>query len=207
MTSPKRPRRPAPAPGSAPGPSPPPIGDLLSRSLELGYRALDDYVQQGQRIVERVGEGASPSDVLATDVQELGARMMRHASDMLGTWLDLFGPPGRGRGAQDRSTSPTPADPEATPPRLRLRVTSDRPVETVLDLRSAPLPARVEARELRVTDAVAAALTITSSEAGADGAVALDVTVPADHPTGIYDVLLLDATDETPLGVLRLIVR
>jgi len=217
MTVPKRPRRPdGPTSESNPESGTPPIGDLLSRSLELGYRALDDYVQHGQRIVQRVGEGASSSEVLATDVQDLGARMMRHASDMLGTWLDLLGAPGGGRDSHGHPASPVtrsrgehapaPAA-DAKPERFRLRVASHRPVEAVLELRNAPLPASIAARELRATDALAVALTITSSAVGGDGAVALDVIVPDDHPAGTYDVLLLDATDETPLGALRLIVR
>ena len=201
MTTSKRP----PRPKAAPDPTSPPLGDLVSRSLEVGYRAFDDYVQHGQRIVQRVSDGGSREQV-AADVQDLGTRMMRHASDLLGTWLDVLGNP---------ASAATPPQADAAPPtaaaveprRLRLRIVAARPTETVVDLRDGSVPPHLAARELRSASATAPPLAVTTRDVAAEGVVAVDVVVPDDQPAGDYDVLFLDGAHGAPLGALRVTVR
>jgi hypothetical protein len=38
------------------------FGEAVSRSVELGYRVVDDYIQQGQRAAQRLNDRSSPRD-------------------------------------------------------------------------------------------------------------------------------------------------
>lgn len=210
MTAPKRPVRSADE-SPASEPNAPSFGDLLSRSLQVGYRALDDYVQQGQRLAERVDGGFPSRDAVGSNVQDLGVRMLRHASDLLDAWLDTLGRPEAQRATPVEAARRDPVDtvdrsaPNVDARRLRLRIASRRPVESSLELHAGPLPKRITAREFRSPDATSAALTILMNEDAA-GIPSLAIVVPEAFPAGTYDVLLLDGSDDTPCGALRLTI-
>src|SRR4030095_690583 len=74
-------------PGIAPQPSTAPeeakprprLEDAVSKSVELGYRVVDDYIQQGQRAAQRLSEGKLTAEVLTSEVNDLGGRIARYA--------------------------------------------------------------------------------------------------------------------------------
>src|SRR6185295_11430384 len=76
---------PAPANGDTPPPAdgPADLGTVIARSVDLAYRVMDDYVQQGQRAAERVAGRAYGPDAWVTDAQDVTARVARYASDVV----------------------------------------------------------------------------------------------------------------------------
>ena len=65
------------------------LESVVSRSVELGYRVVDDDMREGQRAAQRVGERSFAADALTGEVQQLTARMTRYAQDFLEVWLQL----------------------------------------------------------------------------------------------------------------------
>src|SRR5438128_6977170 len=51
------------------------LGEAVSRSVELGYRVVDEYVRQGQRAAQRLNDRSLGPETIARDVQDLTARM------------------------------------------------------------------------------------------------------------------------------------
>ena len=65
--------------------------EVVSRSVELGYRVIDDYVRQGERMARAMSDrGASPQDMLGGDPQELARRMTQYAMDFAGLWFQMI---------------------------------------------------------------------------------------------------------------------
>src|SRR6185295_210262 len=138
------------APGRERGPS---LGDVVSRSVDLGYRVVDEYVRQGQRAAERVGERSYGAEAIASDVQQLTARMSQYASDFLSVWFEFLelamaGSAARGAATANGGGTPAPDDGDRSPgkpaapvetagerTRVRIEVVSGQPAEVELDLR------------------------------------------------------------------------
>jgi len=66
------------------------LEDAISRSVEIGYRVIDDYLRQGRDVARTLRDGNATPQSLVRDTGDLTTRMMRYASDFVGTWLELF---------------------------------------------------------------------------------------------------------------------
>src|SRR5205814_1549673 len=96
-----------------------PLNDVVTRSVELGYRVVDEYIRQGQKAAARFGSPSLGTETMASDMQDLGVRMVQYTSDVFGLWFEMMNVmlaggspfrPGNGHAAP-----PPPADPP--PPR------------------------------------------------------------------------------------------
>src|SRR5262245_52611631 len=149
-------------------------GDVIARSVELGYRVVDDYIRQGRKAAERLGERSYGPAAFTTDVQELGTRMTQYAADFVGVWMQLmevatasvagrpFAAPPSGpvsrvpaatsqevRGAaRDGPSTPSPVDGT----RVGIQVTSPWPTEVWLDLRPEAARGPLVVHALRADD-------------------------------------------------------
>jgi hypothetical protein len=219
----------APAAGTEPPAAPPRpddtrlrprFQDAVGRSVELGYRVVDDYIQQGQRAAQRLSEGRLSAEVLTSEVNDLGGRIARYASDFFGAWVELLELAAVGSAAR-QSTGNGPVDPEAppaaaaTPPParragnggLRVAVTASRPVEVALDLRGERVTGALRAHELRAADPKKPRLSdVKIVNEGAGATPVLRVRVPDQHPEGTYEGLLIDEGTNRPVGNVRLVV-
>jgi hypothetical protein len=109
---------PAPPPGDAPkddGKPRPRLEDAVARSVELGYRVVDDYIQQGQRAAQRLSEGKLTAEVLTSEVNDLGGRIARYASDFFGAWVELLELAAVGSATRQSAANGMPAAPAASP--------------------------------------------------------------------------------------------
>ena len=97
----------APAAEPGDGATRPKLEDAISRSVELGYRVVDDYIQQGQRAAQRMSEGKLTAETVASEAQELSARIARYASDFFGAWVELLDLAAAGSAARQGVTTPT----------------------------------------------------------------------------------------------------
>jgi hypothetical protein len=198
------------------GPTRPRLQDAMSRSVDVGYRVIDEYIQQGQRAAQRLSEGKLTAEIVTSEVQDLSGRIARYASDFFGAWVELLELATAGSAARQAA----PATSEATPPpdkpptrrpttdRVRVEVVAARPVEVAVDLRAERVTGTVRAHALRSTDPRKPRLTDVGfrSDDGTSAPV-LRIGVPDDHPAGTYEGLLLDEATNRPVGTVRVVLR
>jgi hypothetical protein len=198
------------------GPTPP--GGGIARSVELGYRVIDDYIRQGRSVAERLGARTYGPEAVGADVQELGARMMRYASDFMAVWVQLMEvsvgggarPAREARPPVPEAAGPVAAaatdgapismrEPEGT--RVRVEVASLWPTEVWLDLRPEAATASVVVHALRATDPEIPRLDDVSFANGpANDPPVLRVRIPPSQPPGVYNGLIIDRQTNRPVG-------
>ena len=195
--------------GTLPPASGGPLEDVVSRSVELGYRVVDEYLREGQRVAERFGAGGLRADAAVGDMQQLTARMARYTSDVLEVWFQFLElamggrvrPPENGAGA---APPVQPAAPVAS--RIRVALDASQPTEVVLDLRPDAAGRRLLVHALRPGDGgEGPRLSDVSIEPDAGGAV-VRVRVPPRHPAGVYNGLVIDEETSRPAGTLSVSV-
>jgi len=208
---------PAPVEGPRADAKPRPrLEDAVSRSVELGYKVVDEYIQQGQRAAQRLSEGKLTAEVLSSEVNDLGGRIARYASDFFGAWVELLELAAVGSAARQGETtingSPSP-EPEPPPARrpaaggLRVEVQASRPVEVSLDLRSERVTGAIRAHDLRSAEPGKPRLTdVTVRADGNRRAPVLRIGVPDGQPDGVYEGLLIDDATNRPVGSVRVLV-
>src|SRR5262245_7557453 len=195
----------------------PRLGDAISRSVELGYRVVDDYLQQGQRAAQRLSEGKLTAEAVASEVQDLGGRLARYASDFFGAWVELLELAAAGSAARQAPAPPAAATETASAPPParrpaaggggRVEVVAARPVEVALDLRPERVSGALRAHELRSADPRKPRLgEVTIRADGEAGAPVLRISVPDEHPAGAYEGLLLDEATNRPVGSVRVVL-
>ena len=202
-----------PGEGSAPSPD-----DVLARSVELGYRVVDEYVTRGQEAAQRIRRGTYGASDAAQDVQSVAEQLVRTASDFAGAWVEFFALAGRDVKAAGMSSPPAPpapppaaeaaseARPESArdearaPLRVRLRVDTVRPVEAMLEMFTVVSePIALVAHHLRVAKGLDR-IDGVRVERGSDGGLVIQVTVPIEQPAGRYIGLVLDDTTNVAVG-------
>jgi hypothetical protein len=199
------------------------IDDVIVRSVELGYRVIDDYVKRGQVAAQRMQHGAYGPGDMARDAQGVAGQMVRSAADLAGAWVEFFALTtrdgnGAGNGHDAAATAasaaaPAPvadAPPAAAPVasvveplRVRLRVSTARAVETALDVRPVPADHRLVVHALRGADG--ARIDDVRVETG-DGTAVIAIRVSSEHPAGPYTGLVVDDTTNVPVGVITLVI-
>lgn len=190
----------APSPADAPGD----LGTVIARSVELAYRVMDDYVQQGQRAAERMAGRAYGPEAWVTDAQDASARVARYASDVMGLWLDAFD--GVRGGTPPASPAPAPANggppPEPTgAPWLVIEVLASQPAAVTLDLRPAAGAGPLIVHALRDAEVEKPPLRDVRVEpAAGDGPSRVCVRVPPGQPAGTYHGLVVDEATNRPVG-------
>ena len=207
-------------PPRADGKPRPRLEDAVSKSVELGYKVVDEYIQQGQRAAQRLSEGKLTAEVLSSEVNDLGGRIARYASDFFGAWVELLELAAVGSAARQNEvpiaagTGAPPAAASEPPPArrpaaggLRVEVHASRPVEVALDLRAERVTGTIRAHELRSAESGKPRLTDVAVRAdGAGKAPVLRIGVPDDHPAGAYEGLLVDEGTNRAVGSVRVVV-
>jgi hypothetical protein len=198
----------APPPVAANGDAPPAgapadLGTVIARSVELAYRVMDDYVQQGQRAAERIAGRAYGPDAWVTDAQDVSARVARYASDVMGLWLDAFDgvrlgtPPPAAAPSGNGSAAPEPGG----PPWLVIEVLATQPAAVTLDLRPAAGSGTLIVHALRDAEVDKPPLRdVTVERAAGDGPSRVRVRVPPGQPAGTYHGLIVDEATNRPVG-------
>jgi hypothetical protein len=188
----------------------------VSKSVELGYKVIDEYLQQGQRTAERLNAGALTAEAVATEAQDLGTRVARYASDFFGAWMELLELAAAGRAAQPElrrpspngepaaaPASPGPAAPETTAPaRLQIDLATTRAVRLRLDLHPERIRGALRVHALRSADPRRGRLDDVTCVLDGD-APRVELRIPPEQRAGAYEGLLIDETTNRPVGSLR----
>jgi hypothetical protein len=191
------------------------LSDVVSRSVELGYRVVDDYMKQGERTASRLGGGErlGPA-LLAGEAQDFAGRMTRYASDFLGLWLEFLelaatgraaavptAPPAQNGSAAPASATVAPAPPPTERVRVRIEVVSGRPAEVALELRPDTDGSGLVVHALRAVDPEKPRLDdVALLRSGAEGPLTLRIRVPDGHPAGVYNGLIIETATSRPVG-------
>lgn len=206
---------------TAPGERGTSLQDVVSRSVDLGYRVVDDYIRRGQKAAQRINERSYSSDALAAEVQEIAKGAAQYTSDFAALWFDflqvavagnpLRRPGPRADGVDTAAPGPTaPAQTAATPENeisdrthVRIEVAAACPTEVSLDLH-APVNGRpLLIHALRSVDPDKPRLTDVTFHHAIDGEPAsLRIRVPDNQPSGMYSGLIIDEETSRPVGTL-----
>jgi hypothetical protein len=206
-------------------------GDTVARAVELGYRVIDEYVRQGQKAAQRLSTRTWNPETALRDAQDLTARMTRHASDLVGLWVDLLdtsNATGAWRAAMQPGTGETQAAPNAAPAarsptdrasdgpsttastpagrtRIAIELTSERPAEVTVDLRSEDTTRQLVVHSLRAVEPEKPRITDVALEPATEhGPARLCIRVPSGQPCGTYNALVIDADTSRPVGSVSL---
>lgn len=197
---------------------------VVSRSVELGYRVVEDYLRQGQRVAERIVDRPSAASSMVQSPQELTTRMARYASDIVEIWVQMVelaasggllrGAPLWSAGENGRAREPAPADREPSPPvpgvgepvsgaaRVTVELASTQPAEVTLDLRPGAFALPLIVHSLRAGELDKPRLTDVTLRPADDGILRLRVHVPAGQPPGVYNGLIIEERTSRPVGTL-----
>ncbi len=199
------------------------LNAAVSRSVDLGYRVIDEYIRQGQRAAQRLNDRSYGAQAMTSDVQELALRVGQYTSEFAAIWFELIQAAvigaaehknGAPRGTQavrtsDATASSAPA-PErlpaaAEPARVRIAITSPRPAEVSLDLRPELAARPVLVNALRALDPDKPRVSDVVFEPACNGdPPTLRLRVPADQPAGVYNAVMVDAETSRPVGTISL---
>lgn len=216
-TTPTTPATPAAAAGApASGTS---LNDVVARSVDLGYRVVEEYIRQGQKAAARFGGGSFTPETAATDVQDAAARMAQQASDFMTMWAEFMGVAAWGGGGRmgGLGNGPAAAPPPPEPPAerrsdvsaiptdrgsMRLEVLSRRSTEVQLDLRTQATGTLV-VQGLRAVDPDKPKLAdVTLRPATRDEPPTVRVVVPDEQPAGAYRGLIVEQESSRLVGTL-----
>ena len=183
--------------------------DAVSRSVELGYRVIDEYIRQGQRVAETISRRSSPPEAATPDFQALGGNLARYTSEIMAVWLGMADAAMRGTGTYAAAPPPSTAGDTPGPdaaddgiqPAVRVTVESSRATEVSVTLRRNAAGRTLAVHALRAADPDAPRLTDVTVVAGSrDEPVTVRIRVPADHPSGTYTGLIVDDRNSEPCG-------
>ncbi len=85
------------------------VEDVVTRSVELGYRVVDDYIKRGQEAARRMRQGTYGAGEIAQDVQGVAGQLVRSAADLVGAWIEFAALTGGGAVASAADASSTNA--------------------------------------------------------------------------------------------------
>lgn len=205
--------------------SAPSLSDVVSRSVDLGYRVIDDYIQQGEKAARRMSERSVTPQTMIGDAQDVAARMAQHASGLAAVWLEflqlvaatsgmpLMGNPWEAFAATAAGAAPRPAPSTdegnarrsgadaGEPTRLRIEVVSSRPTEVALDLQPSATGRALIVHDLRAVAPDTPRIADVTFQPGAGETPAcLRICVPPEQPAGVYSGLIIDEQSSRPVG-------
>jgi len=201
------------------------VNDVVSRSVDLGYRVIDEYIRQGQRTAQRINERSFGPEAVVNDFQEVGTRLAQYASDFASLWIEVMQLATVGGSARwpvpPRDSRPAPTPPDTPPPaaaekapsagtafdrvRVKIAVASTQLTEVDLDVRPEATARRLLVQALRPVQPEHPKLTdVTFEPAQGTEPATLRIRVPAGQPAGVYNALIIDADSSRPVGTLSL---
>jgi len=194
--------------------------ETIERGVREGYRVVEDYLREGQRVARQINRRQYGPRQMGDDLQSLAGRMFRDSTRLLGLWVELMSSSvetlwGGGRPGPAGRPSPTDrtgddaerdaADTEATA--VTVEVASPHPARVTVHL-----TAGAAGQPLRPTplsgDPGAPPLTDVAFERGGpDEPPVLRIRVPADQPPGIYHGVLVEPASHDHRGTVKVELR
>jgi hypothetical protein len=168
-------------------------GDAIANAVNLGYRVVEEYLEQGRDAAQRFRKGSYSSANVEEDLKTLVDRLVRVTKDITAAWTEILS-------AFTRAASPAAS---RVGPAVSVELKSKRRTEVMFDLR--PLAGRFvpSVPALYAASTSKSTLTDIQFRLSADGAHAvLAIDVPDDLPPGVYSGAIVDSTTNVPGGTL-----
>jgi hypothetical protein len=206
----------------------------IPEAVQLGYTVIQDYMDEARQEAQRIGSARSGSSA-SPDPHRLTQRLFQYTSDLTNLWLEILqattlrdtpreaprgtaGPFTNGHRSEADAgdgTASTGANSQSAPasatrvvtPGVLLNVSASRRVEASIELRPVPIVGRLVSHELRAADPGGPRIErIEIVFQAAENRVRVDVHVPDDLPSGVYNGLFVDREDNLPRGTLTVAV-
>lgn len=198
--------------------------DASYEAINNGYRVIDEYMRQGQRLAEEFWLPAADAKSAGTEFTRMMDRFLRSAGDMGSAWLEMMtqwtqspgrdtgGPRGTAGpfaagfsgGVSSGTARPANAAPAPAPAEVSLVVESTKRVRISVDAHA--LSAGVAVHALVCSNPEVRPVTTAALDVEPSGGVVLRVVVPDDQPAGVYYGVLVDAGTGRPAGTVTLTV-
>lgn len=197
------------------------LNDVVSRSVDLGYRVVDEYIRRGQEAARRINARSYDVQAMTTDLQDLGVRTLQYASDFAALWFDLVQraatdsallkpqaeADGTGATTRDDMGGPAPVHGHpaaaAVPARVKIEIASAQPTEVALDLSPGATGLPLIVHGLRAVDPEKPRLSDVGFRSGSDAQPpTVWVRVPPGQPPGVYSGVIVDGQSSRPVGTL-----
>lgn len=205
------------------------FGDVVSRSVDLGYRVVDEYIRQAQKTAQRLNDRTYGTEAMTGDLQDLAMRMTQYASDLAAVWIQLVqlgttGRPGPSPAPPGETASPdvdvapaqgcgaTTGSPEIPSPppataRVRIEVGATQPTEVAVDIRPDAIGRALIVHDLRTADGRTPRIRAVQFEpATADTPACVRIRVPPRHPPGVYNGMVIDERTSRPAGTVSVTI-
>lgn len=203
-------------------PQAPPWADVMSQSVNLGYRVIEDYIRQGQRAAQQANDRSYNVGTTGNDIRDLVERMARYYADLGALWGDLINSfaanpdflnnlsralqpqpaPANGASAQGSSANGVPGKESVT---IAIEVISSRPTQVMLDLPLRPEQSSLIIHGLRAADPQKPQLTdIAFEPSPSGGPICLRVCIPHEQPPDVYTGVVVDKQTNLPRGTLSI---
>jgi len=201
----------------------------LSEAVDTGYRVIEDYLSQGQKVAQSFAPSFRGASATSGDQPaEMAQRVMQYGWDFFGLWFEMaskmasgapgFPPPGAPvTTPRSESARPNAADSKSTASpgsgdaasgaenavHVIVAVSSQRATTTALDVRPGNGPLVIHALRPEGHDGPPIRdIDIHWDAQG--GSVTLKVAVKDEHPAGVYNAMIVDAGTNLPRGTLSL---
>jgi hypothetical protein len=201
--------------------------DVVTRGVELGYRVIEEYLRQGQRVAQQINGRSYSIGRAGADLQELVERVFRDSTDLLSLWVGFvsslaanseltgtfsrawqpspFEPPQKGTSAYAASSNGGPPHQGTA---VSIEVVSSRPVQVTLDLYPQSAGLSLMTPGLHAMNVQMPPLTDITFEISSDAGVPrLRVRVPEGQPPDVYTGVVVDRNTGLPRGTLSVRVN
>jgi hypothetical protein len=179
-------------------------------AVELGYRVIESYLNQGRRMAEQLNGLPYGQRGMPDGVAEVIERTMRAYNDLLPAWLQIASSMVKvdQLGVRDSGANPArgSSDPSKGEGRTRIAVetVSRRPVRVLLDLSEGSSVLSLMTHGLRAIDPEKPALAEVSFIPAPQGCATLRIVVPDGLPPGHYTGVVVDREKEEARGTLSI---
>jgi hypothetical protein len=193
--------------------------NVVSHSVQLGYKIIEEQIQQGRRVAEQVRERSYGTGELGNDASELVERILHFYTDLGSLCFELIetlahnrilnGEAFRGRGAKAPGNGLGGSHESASGQHsVSIEIVSGTPTQVTLNLNETPNGSLLAAHDLHALDAGKPPLRDIVFERGdGDGPPILKISIPTEQPPDIYSGAVIDKDTNLPVGTLCIRVR
>jgi len=187
--------------------------DVVTQGVKLGYKVIEQYITQGQRVAEQISRPFQKGvpEAGTADVVHGMVRLYKDMADVWGNALDLMvRNPGfwswLGSSAQNGVMHPQngmPGTLNGSGAAFSVEIASPRPTEVMLNVEPSPQPYIPLVHALHAPDRTVPPLTsIAFQKSPQSNMPVLLLKIPPKQPPGLYTGVVVDRDTNQPRGTL-----
>lgn len=187
--------------------------DVVTQGVRLGYKVIEQYISQGQRVAEQISRPFQKGvpEAGAADVAQGVVRLYKDMADVWGNALDvmvrnpvfwsLLGSLAQSNGTHLSGAMPGTLN--GTGAAFSVQITSARPTEVMLNVTPSVQPFTPLVHALHAPDPAVPPLTsIAFEKSPKTNMPVLLLKIPSRQPPGLYTGVVVDRDTNQPRGTL-----